>query len=115
MATDGISTSSLVHLLFLVATNAHKSEDYLKDSDLVQPDFFYALKMNKPPWFVAHRKGIFYECAFGYVIDGKQWWSAFFSVQSDAKDCEKCGGKRNAVTTLSVTRDALCAKARRLQ
>ena len=58
MATDVISTSSLSSVIF-IATNAHKSEDYLKDSDLVQPDFFYALKMNKPPWFVAHRKRIF--------------------------------------------------------
>jgi hypothetical protein len=43
--------------------------------------------MNKPPWFVAHKKGIFYECAFGYVIDGKQWWSAFF-ISIDPKTGE---------------------------
>lgn len=85
-ATDVISTSSLSSVIF-IATNAHKSEDYLKDDDIVQPDFFYALKMNKPPWFVAHRKGIFYECAFGYVIDGKQWWSAFF-ISIDPKTGE---------------------------
>jgi DNA-directed RNA polymerase beta' subunit len=43
MATDVINTSSLSSVIF-IATNAHKSEDYLKDSDLVQPDFFLRLK-----------------------------------------------------------------------
>lgn len=75
-------TSKLSAIIFM-ATNYYKYSGY-KDPDGVLPDFFYAIKMKKPPWFVARKIGVYYECAFGYIIDGKQYWAKFF-VSIDLK------------------------------
>ena len=65
---------SLSSIIF-IATNCHKWEPI---EGFASPDFFYALKMKKPPWFVARKRGIYYNCAFGYKMQNKQWWTNFF-------------------------------------
>jgi hypothetical protein len=56
------------------------------DKELAYPDFFYGLKREKFPWFVAKKKGVMYECGFGFrdVADKKIIWISFF-VTIDAK------------------------------
>lgn len=76
-------TSKLSAVIFM-ATNFYKSPDYNDKDDGVMPDFFYAIKMKKPPWFVARKSGVYYECAFGYLLSGKQYWANFY-VSIDIK------------------------------
>lgn len=51
------------------------------NSEIAYPDFFYGIKRNKFPWFVAKKKtGAMYECGFGFrdVTDKKIYWTSFF-------------------------------------
>lgn len=80
-----VSQPNNLSSIIFIATNAHRWRD--DKSGYVPPDFFYALKLSKPPWYVARNKGVFYECAFGYNMDGKQWWSGFY-ISIDKNDGE---------------------------
>ena len=65
---DGIGFPSIV---FLAHTEGERG-----DKDVMYPDFFYAIKQKKCPWFVAKKSGTIYNCGFGYrdVILKKTYW-----------------------------------------
>ena len=51
-----------------------------KDKDGMYPDFFFAIKQKKFPWYVAKKKGTAYKCGFGYRSREKKkiYWVYFF-------------------------------------
>ena len=71
---DGIGLPSII---FLAHTEGEKG-----DKDVMYPDFFYAIKQKKCPWFVAKKTGSIYNCGFGYrdVVSKKTVWVSFYAT-----------------------------------
>jgi len=67
----------LSSIIFLAHTEGKKG-----DKDFMYPDFFYAIKQKKCPWFVAKKSGAIYNCGFGYrdVILNKTFWVSFYTT-----------------------------------
>jgi len=71
---DGIGFPSII---FLAHTEGQKG-----NKEVMYPDFFYAIKQKKCPWFVAKKSGTIYNCGFGYrdVISNKTYWASFYAT-----------------------------------
>ena len=62
-------------IIFLAHTEGVKG-----DKKIMHPDFFFAMKQKKCPWYVAKKAGSIYRCGFGYrdVVDKKIFWVSFY-------------------------------------
>ena len=70
-------------IIFLAHTDGVKG-----DKKVMYPDFFFAIKQKKCPWYVAKKAGSIYSCGFGYrdVIDKKIFWVSFYvSISGDGE------------------------------
>lgn len=85
---ENVKDTSKLSAVVFMATNFYRDKHYnnamVGGEEAVAPDFFYAIKKKKHPWYVARKSGVYYECAFGYVFDGKQYWASFF-ISIDTK------------------------------
>jgi hypothetical protein len=60
------------------------------EDDSISPDFFFAIKQKKCPWYVAKKKGTIYNCGFGYRSkkENKILWISFFvTIGEDRQVC----------------------------
>ena len=57
------------------------------DEKIMFPDFFFAIKQKKCPWYVAKKTGSIYSCGFGYrdVVDKKIFWASFYVSIKDGE------------------------------
>jgi hypothetical protein len=57
------------------------------DKKIMCPDFFFAIKEKKCPWYVAKKTGVIYNCGFGYrdVTDNKIFWVSFYVSIKDSE------------------------------
>jgi hypothetical protein len=62
--TDKVNKEAGLPAILFIADNM--GEKHLEDKDGMYPDFFFAIKQKKCPWFVAKKKGTAYQCGFGY-------------------------------------------------
>jgi len=69
--------AELPSILFMALNDGESVKDKKK---FMQPDFFFAIKQKKCPWFVAKQVGVIYNCGFGYrdVHDNKILWVNFY-------------------------------------
>jgi hypothetical protein len=75
----------LPSVLFM-AVNAGESVSDKKK--FMQPDFFFAIKQKKCPWFVAKQAGVIYNCGFGYrdAYDKKILWINFYITVNKSRE-----------------------------
>jgi len=83
---DGVPANNLIDqgvglptIIFLAHTEGKRG-----DNVFMYPDFFFALKQKKCPWFVAKKAGAIYICGFGYrdLVQNKTFWVSFYSTIS---------------------------------
>jgi len=76
--TTSININAPLPAILFMADN----EGIEGDEKFMSPDFFYAFKRMKLPWYIARNKkdSILYECGFGYrdVVTSKIVWVSFF-------------------------------------
>jgi hypothetical protein len=81
---DGIPANTLINqkaglptIIFLAHTEGKRGDDVF-----MYPDFFFAIKQKKCPWFVAKKDGVIYVCGFGYrdVVRNKTFWVSFYAT-----------------------------------
>ena len=79
------------------------------DKKIMCPDFFFAIKAKKCPWYVAKKTGAIYNCGFGYrdVIDKKIFWVSFYV---SIKDGEVLPTHYLAHTTVSTAKASYTKK-----
>ena len=69
----------LPSILFMAINDGESASNKKK---FMQPDFFFAIKQKKCPWFVAKQAGVIYNCGFGYRDaydkDKKILWVNFY-------------------------------------
>lgn len=63
--------------------------------DRSHPDFMYAIKQNKLPWYVEHKEGTPYKFGFGYRLNGagkhrRMWWMNAWLVITPSGAIEFC-------------------------
>ena len=70
---------ALPSILFLANNKGEKLSDESK-KEFMAPDFFFAIKQKKCPWYVAKKQGTIYNCGFGYreSLEKKIFWVSFF-------------------------------------
>jgi hypothetical protein len=70
---------ALPSILFLAK---NKGEELSEESkkEFMAPDFFFAIKQKKCPWYVAKKQGTIYNCGFGFrdLLGKKIFWVSFF-------------------------------------
>ena len=81
--TDKVNKEAGLPAILFIADNM--GEKHLEDKDGMYPDFFFAIKQKKCPWFVAKKKGTAYQCGFGYRSrERKKIYWVYFFVTIDA-------------------------------
>jgi len=80
------SGAELPAILFM-AVNAG---ELTSDKKFMKPDFFFAIKQKKCPWFVAKQAGVIYNCGFGYrdVHDKKIVWINFYITVGKSREVQ---------------------------
>ena len=80
------SGAELPSILFM-AVNAG---ELTSEKRFMKPDFFFAIKQKKCPWFVAKQAGVIYNCGFGYrdVQDKKIVWINFYITVSKSREVQ---------------------------
>lgn len=70
-------SAELPSILFMAINDGESESDKKK---FMRPDFFFAIKQKKCPWFVAKQVGVIYNCGFGYRDghDKKILWVNFY-------------------------------------
>ena len=73
------SNVELPSILFMAINDGESSND---KQNFMNPDFFFAIKQKKCPWFVAKQTGVIFNCGFGYRDaydkDKKILWVNFY-------------------------------------
>ena len=92
-------------IIFMAHTDGVKG-----NKKVMYPDFFFAIKQKKCPWYVAKKAGAIYSCGFGYrdVIDQKIFWVSFYV--SISKDGEVLPTHHLAHTTVSTAKASYTKK-----
>ena len=82
------SGAELPAILFM-AVNAG---ELTSDKKFMKPDFFFAIKQKKCPWFVAKQAGVIYNCGFGYRDaydkDKKILWVNFYITVNKSREVQ---------------------------
>lgn len=81
-------SAELPSILFMAVNEGESRKD---KKGFMKPDFFFANKQKKCPWFVAKQVGVIYNCGFGYrdVHDKKIFWVNFYITVNQSREV-KC-------------------------
>ena len=81
--------AELPSILFMAINDGESASDKKK---FMQPDFFFAIKQKKCPWFVAKQAGVIYNCGFGYRDaydkDKKILWVNFYITVNKSREVQ---------------------------
>lgn len=83
------SGAELPSILFMAVNEGESVSD---KKNFMQPDFFFAIKQKKCPWFVAKQAGVIYNCGFGYrdMYDNnkKILWVNFYITVDEKREVQ---------------------------